>query len=248
MKFSAVLSTLFAVAAFASPVEKRQEAEVIPDPNQVHVKSVVANGSGCKPGSVQATFNGNRTIMTLIFSQYEATIGPQAKSRSDARKNCQINMLVSYPTGYQYSVVGVITRGYLDIDAGVTGEIVSHYYFSGAIENVASTATINGPYHASYSKNNDIETESALWSSCNTRDTLANINTDIRLISRNPQAGGLLTVDSIDANFKTLVQYKFKWRPQQDCNRKPKSRNNFAGHDAQPATMGMVDSTVVLGH
>jgi hypothetical protein len=172
MKFSTSIATLFAAGAIATPIVQADG----PPPTSVRVKSIKANGSGCPTNSVQSQINSEGTVLTLLFNKYEATIGPQSKSRADARKNCQILLYLTYPPGYQYTVVGVLTRGYADIDAGVTGDIVSNYYFSGQTEQVTSRASINGPFHDQYKKDDRISLQSNIWSPCG-KDTMANINT-----------------------------------------------------------------------
>ncbi|KAF2422090.1 hypothetical protein EJ08DRAFT_487364 [Tothia fuscella] len=244
MKFSASLATLFAAGALANPVPQDG-----PPAGKVYVKSVKANGSGCPANSVQTQFNSEGTVLTLLFSKYEATIGPQSKSRSDARKNCQINLLLSYPAGYRYTVVGVLTRGYADIDAGITGEIVSNYYFSGQTEQVTSRASINGPFHDQYKKDDKINLQTYIWSPCG-KDTMANINTDVRLTSNNQQAGGLLTVDSIDAKFDQKIQYQLRWRSAPEC---PKNRRVvdpapvFEGIQTEDSSAELAESSLQLG-
>jgi len=214
MKFTTALPLFFAALSAAAPAQEAPADDT--PPSGVYVKGVTWNGSGCPKNGVQSQISDDKKVITLLFSEYQAQIGPGAKSRADARKNCQINLKLNYPSGYQYSVVGVITRGYVDIDAGVTGEIVSNYYFSGQSSQTTSRASINGPYHNSYKKEDKLDLQTVVWSPCDTNG-MANINTDIRLTSNNPQAGGLLTVDSIDAKFEQKIQYKIQWRKSGNC-------------------------------
>lgn len=136
MKFSTSIPLFLAAFASAAPIEDSSNAE--PDPSGIFVKDIKYNGSGCPAGSVSSQFSDNRKIFTITFNKYEANIGPNVQLRSDARKNCQLNLKMNYPSGFQYSVVGFITRGYADIDAGVTAEIGSIYYFSGQSAQVCN--------------------------------------------------------------------------------------------------------------
>jgi len=67
---------------------------------------------------------------TLIFDQYVASIGPGV-AITENRKNCQLNIDLQYPQGFQYSVFTTDYRGYVGIDAGVTATQEATYYFSG---------------------------------------------------------------------------------------------------------------------
>jgi hypothetical protein len=50
---------------------------------------------------------------------------------TENRKNCQINLNLQYPAGFQYSILSTTFRGYASIAKGVTGLQQATYYFSG---------------------------------------------------------------------------------------------------------------------
>jgi hypothetical protein len=78
--------------------------------------------------------------MTLIFDSYYAEMG-SGISPSAARRNCQLNIALHYPAGFQYSIFSADYRGYADLDAGVNGTQSSLYYFSGSQEQVRALDT-----------------------------------------------------------------------------------------------------------
>lgn len=57
----------------------------------------------------------------------------------ESRKNCQINLDISYSAGYSYSVYSADYSGYADIDSGVQGTVAANYYFSGEQDQVGSS-------------------------------------------------------------------------------------------------------------
>jgi len=242
MKFSTSIPLFLAAFASAAPIEDSSNAE--PDLSGIYVKDIKYNGSGCPVGSVSSQFSDNRKIFTITFNKYEANIGPNVQLRSDARKNCQLNLKMNYPSGYQYSVVGFITRGYADIDAGVTAEIGSIYYFSGQSQQTTSRNKIQGPFHASYTKEDNINVATAVWSPCDAQG-MANINTDIRLVATDRNAAGSLTVDSIDGKFETKIEYKLNWRSNQ-CGRR--SRVEDAPADPVSNDLSLDSSTFTVGN
>lgn len=67
---------------------------------------------------------------TLISDEYVASIGPGVPI-TENRKNCQLDINLQYPSGFQYSVFNADYRGYAALDANVTGTQQSTYYFSG---------------------------------------------------------------------------------------------------------------------
>ena len=73
--------------------------------------------------------------MTLIFDSYVASIG-KGVAATENRKNCQLNIDLTYPGGIHFSVFSADYRGYGQMDKGVTGTQKSTYYFSGQTAQV----------------------------------------------------------------------------------------------------------------
>jgi hypothetical protein len=91
---------------------------------QVKIRGVSYGGTGCPQGTMSSQINADRTIMTLIFDSYIASI--------------QLNVDIQYPGGFQYSILSADYRGYSAIQKGVSGTLKSTYYFSGQTEQVIS--------------------------------------------------------------------------------------------------------------
>jgi hypothetical protein len=72
---------------------------------------------------------------TLIFDSMVASSGP-GTTITDQRKNCQLNIDLQYPSGFQYSVLSTDFRGYAYLPAAKdTGTQQATYYFSGCMLN-----------------------------------------------------------------------------------------------------------------
>lgn len=112
-----------------------------PNPDDVQIVSFVYGGTGCPSNTVSSVLSDDRTIMTLIFDQYVAQIGPNV-AVTENRKNCQLNIDLRYPGGFQYSVFSADYRGYAYLDQGVTGTQKSIYYFSGQTDQVRNRPPI----------------------------------------------------------------------------------------------------------
>jgi hypothetical protein len=202
---SALLALLPLVAA--SPVVVPTQADG-PDPGTVRIRGVTYGGSGCPQGSVSVQLSSDQTLVTLIFDEYIASIGPDV-SVGDQRKNCQLNFALTYPGGFQYSVFQADYRGYADLDAGVTGTMKSTYYFSGQSQQTSTEAVFQGPLNGDYLKSDEADQVSLVWSPCGAEGML-NVNSQVRLTSNNRNAKGLLTTDSIDAKF--VQKLAVRWR------------------------------------
>ncbi|GAM83323.1 hypothetical protein ANO11243_013100 [Dothideomycetidae sp. 11243] len=205
MKFFSLVLPALAAAAPATNVVFGGNA---PDPSQVQIEGVSYGGSGCPQGSVASIISDDRTTMTLIFDSYIASIGPGV-AITENRKNCQLNINIHYPPGFQYSIFSADYRGYAGLDAGVTGTQKSTYYFSGQTNQVSTESDLVGPMDQDYLFHDVAKSTSVVWSPCGA-EGLLNINSQVRVASNNRQANGELTTDSIDTKF-TQVLY-FNWQ------------------------------------
>lgn len=181
---------------------------VVPPEGSVTIQGVTYGGTGCPQGTLSAQLSDDRTLVTLIFDTYIASIGPTV-AVTENRKNCQININIKYPGGFQYSVLSADYRGYAAIQKGVSGTLKSTYYFSGQTAQSSTQYDFVGPVTGDYLKHDEAISTSTIWSPCGANGLL-NINSQVRLTATNASASGLLTTDSTDLKF-TQVAY-VKWQ------------------------------------
>jgi hypothetical protein len=103
---------------------------------KVTIRGVTYGGTGCPQGSMSSQISSDRTIVTLIFDSYVASVGPGVAA-TESRKNCQLNVDIKYPGGFQYSILSADYRGYAALQKGVSGTLKSTYYFSGQTAQVS---------------------------------------------------------------------------------------------------------------
>jgi len=174
-----------------------------PDPSKVTINSISYGGTGCPQGSVGSFISDDRLTFTLIFDSFVASIGPGVPITS-SRINCQLNINLQYPSGFQYSVLGTDFRGYAGLDSGVTGVQSANYYFSGSSAQASTSTTFKGPLSGDYLVSDKIPFTSTIWSPCGAALPL-NVNSQVRLTTTNTKASGLLTEDSIDGKVTFVV-------------------------------------------
>jgi hypothetical protein len=83
----------------------------------------------------------SQSSFTLIFDSFVASIGPGVAVTSN-RVNCQLNINLKYPSGFQYSILGTEFRGYSKLDKGVTGVQSATYYFSGCMSPLGNLSKL----------------------------------------------------------------------------------------------------------
>ncbi|KAL2255567.1 hypothetical protein VTK26DRAFT_3117 [Humicola hyalothermophila] len=207
-----LLSTLalFSGLAAATPVVITTPLADGPSGHEVQITGLAFAGSGCPAGSVSGQLSTDLTTLTLLYADFVAQAGAGI-SPSNYRRNCQLNVKIKYPQGWQFSVFKADYRGYAQIPEGDTGTCKATYYFSGESRQISSTMTIVGPYDDNYIKTDEFGVESTVWSPCG-QEGLLNINSEVRLTPMDAVKPALLTVDSTDLKF-SQVHY-LQW---QEC-------------------------------
>jgi len=218
----AILSVIaFAAAALAAPPADPQlgvtvtssapaasSSSALPDPSEVTINSIAYGGTGCPQGSVGSFISTDRTTFTIIFDSFVASIGPGVTITNN-RANCQLNIDLEYPSGFQYSILSTEFRGYAQLDSGVTGTQSATYYFSGSSAQAATSSTFKGPTDGDYEIADSIPFTSTIWSPCGAALPL-NINSQVSLKSTVTTATGLMTEDSVDG--KVTFQVGVQWQ------------------------------------
>jgi len=198
----------FLAPALAATLETRQT----PPPNEITIVDAQTSGNGCPQGTVSTNFSPDQTVVTFGFDSFQTYIGPDTKP-ADHSKNCQIHLTLKYPGGFQYSLMSATYHGYARLDAGVTGNFYSTYFFSQDASNTASSkTTISGADYLNgqiYQKTDVVENASTVWSPCGATGIL-NINNRIALTSTGSSLAGELSDDDATVQFtqKVLVQWR----------------------------------------
>ncbi|KAJ3412621.1 hypothetical protein HDV05_000432 [Chytridiales sp. JEL 0842] len=203
MQFTAFL--IAALSVVSAVVAQVPSSGNTPDPSKVFIESLTYGGSGCPQGTVSRNFNPTKTAFTLIFDQYIASIGPGIPV-AERRKNCNLNIGLRVPQGWQYSIATVDYRGYMDLSRGVRGTQSASYYFQGEIAQARKDTPFNGPQTRSYTIRDSFGLQSTVWSPCGAKANV-NIASSIALTG---SGTGLLTTDSIDG--KVAQVYGLQWR------------------------------------
>lgn len=176
-----------------------------PNPNDISINNVIYNGSGCPAGTVDWYLTDQRTKLNFAYDQFVAETGPEVAAK-EQRKNCQINMEITYPAGWSYSVAKVDYFGYADLPEGVSAIQKNLYYFSGQSDQVESALTLNGPYNDDYKHRDTIGVES--WSPCGSKAN-ANLNASVRLVGDRNKAA-VATVDRSQGKVRQV--FSLNWR------------------------------------
>jgi hypothetical protein len=140
MHFSLTLTQLAYVGIASAGVINPNYFSDEPSGHDVSITGVAFAGSGCPAGSVAGQLATDLTTLTLLYDSFVSQAGPGIQA-SEYRKNCQLNVKLEYPQGWQFSVFKADYRGYAQVPEGDTGTVKSTYYFSGDSKQVSYSST-----------------------------------------------------------------------------------------------------------
>ncbi|KAF1944650.1 hypothetical protein EJ02DRAFT_480296 [Clathrospora elynae] len=180
MKFTPFTVLTLAAVSLAAPQYQA--------PDSFKITSVVSGGSGCPQDSIDINWTDKGILPIYFNKQFTATVGT-TRDPTDSRKNCQINLSLAFSPGFSFAVFSADYTGWADLDAGVTGNVKSTYYFSGEQAQATSTLSISGPFHGKYLKEDDIAL--AVWSPCGS-DAMLNVNSEVALTPLSGPGNGVL--------------------------------------------------------
>ena len=204
-----MLKTVAAAALALSAVLTAPAAHAAPDvPDFVTIDVVTVNGSGCPAGTAAVAASDDRTAFTVTYSDYLAQAG-QGSAPTDFRKNCQLNIRVSYPQGFTFGIAQADYRGFAHLQAGATGMERGNYYFQGMSQGASRTHNFSGPKSDNWQATDRAQVSEIVYAPCGEVRHL-NINTELRVNAGSSKAASFMTMDSTDSSVST--KYQFSWK------------------------------------
>lgn len=190
--------------------------------------SLDTGGTGCQDGSVVNVFNSDKTLLTLIFSDFTALLEP-GSPRAQQRRFCAVNLAFEVPANWTFEVEQLEWRGYADLDRGVRAVLRSVYFWRGDRESEDRSTVrkvVEGPVQTDLTKTKTGEKDRSVWLPCTRETSVLHINTMVRLCydgvcnekgreganakGAKKTGKGTITIDSLDAKFKQTLQLGWK--------------------------------------
>ncbi|GLW34526.1 DUF4360 domain-containing protein [Actinoplanes regularis] len=169
----------------------------------VTVEVIAANGSGCAPGTATVTGNADDTGFRVRYRDFIAEAGGDA-SATDRRKNCQVSVLVSIPSGWTIAIAEATYRGRANLYSGASGLHRTTYYWQGSSQSDSVSQTFTGPRSDSWSTT---QVAGVLhYQPCDTQSVL-NINTELRVDAGTSTRKNSLSMRTSDGDVDTLFNY-----------------------------------------
>ena len=176
-----------------------------PAPGEVRISEVSYEGSGCTPGSAADMVSPDGRAFTLFFSDFGIT----TEQHGVLRKQCRVAMTIEAPIGFEFALVGLDYRGYMDITKKAMLKFSSRMSFhNGNGGQKIFDFKVKGPLADEFFF--PVRTgDQSKWSGCANRDRPMVLTTEAALQSATGP-GSLVTLDSMDGEFSQ--RYQLQWR------------------------------------
>lgn len=210
---SPLLALCFAGCALSvASAAQAQTSPKAPNNEQVNIKGVKINGSGCPVDSTTELVTNDEpgkpfTYFQVTYDAFVIQLGPNAKE--SFRKFCNIALALDYPVGWQYTVVELQTSGFATIAKGAEGNFQTSYQFRGD-DNMEKLElkTLESGFEGDYEVNAKVTNENTVWSTCDSRIPL-NIKTTI-LLTGDDKDDSTMTVD-VQSGLLSQT-YEVRWK------------------------------------
>ncbi|QKW11037.1 DUF4360 domain-containing protein [Streptomyces sp. NA04227] len=209
------LAALFALALAPQSATAAQSVITDPPPDKIVIDVATVNGSGCPPETAAVAVSEDNTAFTVTYSQYLAKAGGGADP-TEARKNCQLNLIVHVPQGFTYAVASTDYRGYASLQPGASGVQKASYYFQGSPDTASRSHPFSGPYEDNWQATDETDWANLVWAPCGEQRNF-NINTELRVNAGNsdPSRTSYMAMDSTDGDIETVYHLAWKECPPQ---------------------------------
>lgn len=184
-------------------IEGVSQIVTVPDPNGSYFAEVLANGTGCPPGTWNTRVSADGLAFTTTFSNYVTEVNPAVALNV---RDCQIAIKLHTPNGRSFSVQEFSYSGYALLQPGVTGRQSASYYFEGdpVPPMESNRKDLIGPYDNAYVFSDAIPVRARTWSKCGTQRDLK-VTTRVQL-NNGERRAGYMNLSAVDGSGKLVVK------------------------------------------
>jgi hypothetical protein len=180
-----------------------------------HSDDIHRAGHGRRPrrtgSAVRGRFPVDGVEFLILWEGFQAQAGEGIPLR-EQRKNCQLNLDLAYPAGWQYTVESTSYQGTVQVAEGTQAIVSSYYYFQGSDEQVDFSTTFTNPRRRTFRVTDSVADDEQVWSSC-TADRSLNINYAVRVSAvTDGQATGKIAFGVERDGDPAGTLLKLKWR------------------------------------
>lgn len=157
-------------------------------PGYFRIRSLSYAGSMCPANSILPRPAADASKVSFWFDARITDTGPGAPL-SDKRKNCQVNLDLDHPAGWQYALIGVKAPGGVILPRGSSASFHLTNYLSGSGSTFRVSQTFRGPLTGEVLVDQKVAptSSSLVWSRCGAPRSV-NVNMQVIVDGRDGQA------------------------------------------------------------
>jgi hypothetical protein len=184
-------------------------------PEGTRITDVRLNGSGCDMDKASVTLSPDLKDISIFFDNYVVEIGQGSAEpdRLKLQKDCEIELRIDVPRGWQMAFKGVDYRGFVSLsDQGTAFQRFSVLQEGAPIISMKE-AFLKGPLQDDYYVRSQIRPERVTWSKCLDGQTRVHLVSQlgVSLNPRNPDRSFTqIALDSADTSIKQSLSVD--WR------------------------------------
>lgn len=183
-----------------------------PHPDEVEIKDVTVNGSGCPIGTATVLLtnskpNGPADYFQVTYDNFIVERGDDLAPK-DSRKFCNLALDVKFPQGWAFTIFKMEMDGYAEIAKGARGEVKTEYFFPHVSRKKRHRKKVRGPFEGDYNQMDEIGVFSSITSRCGVTIPL-NLKTTMRL-SGSRKKYSTMTVDVQSGLF--VQKFGIRWK------------------------------------
>jgi hypothetical protein len=168
-----------------APDPSASAAAGTPSPPPGKVRVATAAGSGCPAGTYAVVADRGNSSFTVTYDTFVAQAGAGAQP-TDARRNCQLSLVVDAPEGYTFALASAPVHGEAHLAPGATGSVGIHAYFQGMSQTVTVVQRFSGPLTSAWDLAGDVAPADQVFRPCGER---RNLNLNVEVVARAGPSG-----------------------------------------------------------
>lgn len=176
-------------------------------PQRTGIEVLNVTGTGCRADTTTVAVSPDNEAFTVTYSGYLAQAGP-GTSKSEARRDCRLNLKIRPPQGYAYTVSRADYRGYVELGPGATATQRANYRFAGP-RPADHVHTFAGPLADNWQSTDAAEGAALAFGGCGAVRVLS-IDTELTVTAGNTSETSYVAMDSADGTLQST--YRFAWR------------------------------------
>ncbi len=184
-------------------------------PEGARITDVQVRGSGCDMAETAVVLSPDLKDLSLFFDRYVVEIGQGSENPNLLKltKDCQIQVQMQIPDGWQMAFKGADYRGFVSLSAQGTAFHRFSILQEGAPIVSMKEAFLKGEMNEDYYVRSEVRPERITWSPCLNGLTTINLMSQLG-VSLNPRSSDRsltqIVLDSSDTSFKQTLSVGWK--------------------------------------